>query len=118
MPVVFHCFTDINENRTHLRKAYAYVGNNDSGRDGGVSYTGENSSDEKKSDRWWMYFWSSVGGYFAIGLTWEQVNGDATGTYNVTIMDPELYVLVSKVTGILSCIFAFFYFIKPILMCY
>ena len=27
-------------------------------------------------------FWASVGGYFAMGLTWEQVNGDAAGTYS------------------------------------
>lgn len=117
IPVAFHCFADINENKAQLRKAYAYAGNNDSGRGEGISYKSENNSDKTKADRWWMYFWSSLGGYFAMGLTWEQANGDAGGTYDITSMDPELYVLISKVTGVFSCIIAFFHFIKPILMC-
>ena len=61
-------------------------------------------------------FWVSVGGYFAMGLTWEQVNGDAAGTYNVTLVSPEVFVMVTKVLGVLGCVVAYMIFIKPKLM--
>ncbi len=61
-------------------------------------------------------FWMCLGGYFAMGLTWEQVNGDASGTYNVTMVSPETFVLVSKAIGIVSCIVAFMMLIKPKLL--
>ena len=61
-------------------------------------------------------FWMCLGGYFAMGLTWEQVNGDASGTYNVTMVSPETFVLVSKAIGVVSCIVAFMTLIKPKLL--
>ena len=51
-----------------------------------------------------------------MGLTWEQVNGDASGTYNVTMVSPEVYVLISKVIGVVSCVVAFMVFVKPKLL--
>ena len=63
-----------------------------------------------------LYFWASVGGYFAMGLTWEQLNGDAAGTYNVTKVSPETFVLVSKVIGILSCVGSFVFGFHPLLL--
>ena len=61
-------------------------------------------------------FWVSVVGYFAMGFTWEQVNGDADGTYNATFVSPETFVLVSKALGVVSCVVAFLAFIKPKLL--
>ena len=61
-------------------------------------------------------FWMCLGGYFAMGLTWEQVNGDASGTYNVTMVSPEVYVLISKAIGVVSCVVAFMVFVKPKLL--
>ncbi len=51
-----------------------------------------------------------------MGLTWEQVNGDASGTYNVTVVSPEMYVLISKAIGVVSCIIAFAVVVKPKLL--
>lgn len=61
-------------------------------------------------------FWMCLGGYFAVGLTWEQVNGDASGTYNVTVVTPEVFVLISKAIGVVSCIIAFMMVVKPKLL--
>jgi len=65
---------------------------------------------------WFLLFWASVGGYFAMGLTWEQVNGDAAGTYNVQGMDEETYVNVSKALGVLACLYSFTFGTKAYLM--
>jgi len=54
-----------------------------------------------------LYFWASVGGYLAMGLTWEQVNGDATGTYKIETMSEETYVNVSKLLGVAACVASF-----------
>ena len=48
-----------------------------------------------------------------MGLTWEQVNGDAAGTYNVTIVSPEAFVNISKAAGVASCIAVYAFMIKP-----
>mmetsp|Transcript_11304 Transcript_11304/g.15666 ORF Transcript_11304/g.15666 Transcript_11304/m.15666 type:complete len:214 (-) Transcript_11304:390-1031(-) len=63
-----------------------------------------------------LQLWASVCGYFAMGLTWEQVNGDASGTYNVTRVSPEVFVAVSKVVGVGACIMCFFLFTRPSLI--
>lgn len=67
-------------------------------------------------NKYLLYFWASVGGYFAMGLTWEQVNGNAAGTYNVTTMSAETYVLVSKIIGVASCLVSFAVGFKPLLL--
>lgn len=41
-----------------------------------------------------------------MGLTWEHF-ADAAATYNVTSMDPELYVNISKAIGVISCVLAY-----------
>ena len=90
-PVLCH-WIDFKRNAKILREAYAYNGYNKSRL---------------------FQFWSSVGGYFAMGLTWEQVNGDAAGTYNVTIVSPEAFVNISKAAGVASCIAVYAFMIKP-----
>eukprot|EP00573_Skeletonema_grethae_P009559 CAMPEP_0201711708 /NCGR_PEP_ID=MMETSP0578-20130828/59279_1 /ASSEMBLY_ACC=CAM_ASM_000663 /TAXON_ID=267565 /ORGANISM="Skeletonema grethea, Strain CCMP 1804" /LENGTH=219 /DNA_ID=CAMNT_0048200765 /DNA_START=555 /DNA_END=1214 /DNA_ORIENTATION=- len=93
-PILCHAF-DIQQNGAVLREAYASAGWNTSK----------------------LYqFWMCLGGYFAMGLTWEQVNGDASGTYNVTMVSPEMYVLISKAIGVVSCIVAFVVVVKPKLL--
>lgn len=66
---------------------------------------------------WLFQFWACVGGYFAMGLTWEQVNGDAAGTYNVTIVSAETYVVVSKIIGVLACVLSFWFVFRPKVIC-
>lgn len=80
-PVVMH-WIDIVLNQKSLRKVYVGVGKG-------------------------MYFWASVGGYFAMGLTWEFVNGDSSGTYKIEKFSPEVYANVSKALAVLSCIVSF-----------
>jgi hypothetical protein len=92
-PVLCH-WLDFKRNANILREAYAYNGYNKSHL---------------------FQFWSCLG-YFAMGLTWEQVNGDAAGTYNVQIVTPETYVIIGKVAGVASCIVAFASMIKPKLL--
>lgn len=58
-------------------------------------------------------FWACVGGYFAMGLTWEAFNGDAAATYNIEMMDDDTYVLVSKVLGVLACLLSFLFGLRP-----
>lgn len=61
-----------------------------------------------------LSFWASVGGYFAMGLTWEACfEGAGAGTYNVTRVPPEVYVNVSKALGVLACVGVFFTVTKP-----
>jgi hypothetical protein len=48
-----------------------------------------------------------------MALTWEQVNGDASGTCNVTLVSQEAFVLVGKAIGVVSCIVVFLSFVKP-----
>lgn len=62
---------------------------------------------------WLFQFWACVGGYFTMGLTWEQVNGDAAGTYNVTIVSAETYVIVGKAIGVLACVLSFWFLFRP-----
>lgn len=88
-PVVFH-WIDINQSKITLREAYKGYGRS-----------------------MLFQFWAMVGGYFAMGLTWEQFNGDASATYNVTIVSPETYVLVSKAIGVISCAGSYFLIVKP-----
>lgn len=63
-----------------------------------------------------LYFWSSVGGYFAMGLSWEQVSGDASATYHIENMSEETYVNVSKALGVTACILSFLIGIKAQLL--
>lgn len=93
-PVLCH-LVDIKANRDVLREAYWYRG--------------------YRNNRLFQ-FWVCLGGYFAMGLTWEQVNGDAAGTYNVTVVSPETFVLVSKAAAVSACIAAYFVCIKPSLI--
>ncbi len=93
-PILCHAI-DIQQNGKVLREAYASAGWN-------TNKLGQ--------------FWMCLGGYFAMGLTWEQVNGDASGTYNVTVVSPEMYVLISKAIGVISCIVAFVVVVKPKLL--
>ena len=58
-PILCH-YIDFQQNQVVLRDMY--------------SSTGWNKSKL-------CQFWMCLGGYFAMGLTWEQVNGDASGTY-------------------------------------
>ena len=74
-------------------------------------------SNSSKPMRIFFLFWSSVGGYLAMGLIWEQLAGDsAAGIYNVTIVSVETYTNVSKGLAILGCLSAFFAFLKPKLL--
>ena len=82
-PVVCH-WVDVKSNQKLLREAYNY-----------------NNFNKSRL----FQFWVSVGGYFAMGLTWEQVNGDAAGTYNGTFVSPEIFVLVSKALGVVSGVY-------------
>ena len=66
--------------------------------------------------RYGVYFWMAVGGYFAMGLTWEQVNGDATGTYKVQHVSPETFVNVSKALGVTACVASFVGGFWPVLL--
>jgi len=61
-----------------------------------------------------LQFWACLGGYFAMGLTWEYFNGDAGATYNVTVVSTETYVNVSKALGVVSCVLVFFAWRGPI----
>jgi hypothetical protein len=58
-------------------------------------------------------FWVCVGGYFAMGLTWEQFNGDAAATYHIEIVSEKTYVLVSKAIGVISCVVAYLVALQP-----
>lgn len=64
------------------------------------------------TSRLWQ-FWACLGGYFAMGLTWEQVNGDSAGTYNIKSMSEETYVNLSKLIGILACVVSFAVALRP-----
>jgi hypothetical protein len=66
-----------------------------------------------KYTKFLYYFWMAVGGYFAMGLTWEHINGDAAGTYQVKHMSPEIYVAVSKVIGVVFCAGSFLLGLRP-----
>lgn len=90
-PVVFH-WIDLSQNKSALCAAYK-------------------GYDSSKL----FQFWAMIGGYFAMGLTWEQFNGDASGTYNVTIVSPEAFSAISKVTGVLACLASYFVLAKPVL---
>mmetsp|Transcript_19996 Transcript_19996/g.24005 ORF Transcript_19996/g.24005 Transcript_19996/m.24005 type:complete len:216 (-) Transcript_19996:153-800(-) len=89
VPIIFH-WIDFAKNKKVLSDAYAGYGQ-------GLLFQ----------------FWSMVAGYFAMGLTWEQVNGDAAGTYNVTAVSPETFVFVSKALAVFGCVGSFFVMIKP-----
>lgn len=93
-PIICHAI-DIQQNGAVLREAYVSAGWNTNKL---------------------CQFWMCLGGYFAMGLTWEQVNGDASGTYDVTAVSPEMYVLISKAVGVVSCIVAFVVVVKPKLL--
>ena len=60
-------------------------------------------------------FWVCVGGYLAMGLTWEQFNGDAGGTYNVSIVDEETFSGIAKVLAVSACIASFLLGLHPVL---
>lgn len=64
-------------------------------------------------DSYLFHFWVCVGGYFAMGLTWEQFNGDAAATYKIEMVDDATYVLVSKVIGVLSCGVSYVAILRP-----
>ena len=87
-PVICHWF-DFHENQLVLKEAYS-----------------------KYKDSRMFQFWTCLG-YFSLGLTWEQFNGDPSGTYNVTIVSNETFVLVSKAIGVVSCIVAYTFMVKP-----
>ena len=88
-PVVFH-FLDVKKYSAVLRKAY------------------------QPQKGILLSFWTSVGGYFAMGLTWEACFDDSSAEiYNVTIVSPEVYVNVSKALGVIACVTAFMTIIKP-----
>ena len=95
-PVIFH-MVDLHWHSRDLQRAYRSATSNGRGR-------------------LLQWLWSSVGGYLAMGLTWEYVNGDATATYHVTVVSEAVYVNVSKVVGIGSCLFTFWLFTKPLLI--
>ena len=90
-PLLFH-WKDINENQSLLKQAYA-----------------QNEYSKSKL----FQFWACLGGYFAMGLTWEQVNGDVSGTYNVSMVTPETFVNVSKAISVVSCVLPFIFILKP-----
>lgn len=92
-PIIFH-WVDIIQNQATLVELYA-------------------SPAFLSKDGTLFQFWACVGGYFTMGLTWEQFNGDAAGTYNIEIVDDATYVLISKVIGVLSCIIAFYFGLRP-----
>jgi len=92
-PVIFH-WMDLSSNQVILAEIYE-------------------SSAFLERNSMLFRFWVCLGGYFAMGLTWEQFNGDAAATYRVEIVPDETYVLVSKVIGVLSCIVAYSLALKP-----
>jgi hypothetical protein len=53
-------------------------------------------------------------GSIALGLIWEIVNGDPSGTYNVTTMTNEEFVLGSKVIGTSVAILSYFFILRPL----
>jgi len=95
IPVWFH-FTDIAKHEASLRQVY-----------------------QQKAPSMFLKFWCMVGGYLAMGLTWEQfanlVTGGAGGaaTYNVTTVSPETFANVSKMLAISACLLVYFISIKP-----
>ena len=92
-PIVFH-WTDISLNQKQLVDIYK-------------------SPAFLPKDGYLFQFWACVGGYFAMGLTWEQFNGDAAATYKIEIVDEATYVLVSKVIGVVSCLVSYFAILRP-----
>ena len=77
---------------------------------------------EGTKDNTALKIWSCVGGYLAMGLVWEQVvaavNGDdhnPSDVYNVKLVSPEVYINVSKVLGIGSCVLIYLLYIKPLM---
>lgn len=89
-PVVMH-YLDTKNNAAALRRAY-----------------------QRHNKGKFLSFWASVGGYFAMGLTWEACFEDSgAGTYNVTRVSPEVYVNVSKALGIIACVGIFLTVTKP-----
>eukprot|EP00986_Skeletonema_menzelii_P018398 scaffold26636_cov153-Skeletonema_menzelii.AAC.9 len=68
---------------------------------------------------WLIYAreWNDVTRHLRFGwVECKQVNGDASGTYNVTVLSPEMYVLISKAIGVISCIVAFMAVVRPKLL--
>ena len=41
------------------------------------------------------------------------MNGDPSGTYNITIMSNEKFVLVSKIIGVFMCLVSYFFILRP-----
>ena len=95
-PVIFH-YIDYNNNIEILRRQV---------------YNGTSSNTA-------LVIWSAVGGYLAMGLTWEQLqpegDGGAASVYNVTLVSPEVYVYVSKALGVASCLIMYYFYLKPLM---
>ncbi len=92
-PIIFH-WMDLMQNQALLAEIY-------------------NSPSFLARDGYLFQFWACIGGYFAMGLTWEQFNGNAAATYNIEIVDDATYVLISKVIGVASCIVSFLHGLRP-----
>ena len=95
IPVIFH-YIDYNNNIKMLRKVYEGTGSNNTA----------------------LLIWSAVGGYLAMGLTWEQIQGGGSGgasLYNITLVSPEVYINVSKALGVISCLIMYYIYLKPIM---
>ena len=63
-------------------------------------------------------------GSIAMSLIWEMVNGDPSGTYNITSMPPsfpllgttsatEQFVLYSKIIGTFGAVMSYFFILRP-----
>jgi hypothetical protein len=63
----------------------------------------------------WISIWASVGGYLSMGLLWEQVNGDASGTYKIEKVSPKVFVNVGKALGIVACLLSYRYSTKAMI---
>ena len=109
---------EVFEHEHYSKTTNSWVGGSDLSPSTSTSSTGsstKSTSNYLNKSRLFQ-FWVSVVGYFAMGFTWEQVNGDADGTYNAIFVSPETFVLVSKALGVVSCVVAFLAFIKPKLL--
>lgn len=96
LPILFH-WLDITANQSMLASIY-----------GSPAFLAKSS--------YAFQFWACIGGYFAMGLSWEAFNGDAAATYNVEVVDNETYVLISKALGVLACLVSFFFGLSPRLL--
>lgn len=88
-PVIFHV-VDYRQNQTNLQRLYG----------------GQTNMAFKA--------WTYVLGYLAMGLIWENVNGEAAATYNVTVVSEEVYINTSKAIGIVSCLTSCYFFVEPL----